>query len=96
MKAVGIRELKNRLSEYVRLVRAGDVVLVSDRGVVVAELRPAGTANINGSDPVVESLLRRGNVTVGGPNRSDLYPTLSSASPPGTAERLLNEERGER
>ena len=40
MKAVGIRELKNRLSEYVRLVRGGEEFLVTDRGEVVAELRP--------------------------------------------------------
>jgi len=39
MKAVGVRELKNRLSEYLRLVRKGEKILVTDRGEVVAELR---------------------------------------------------------
>ena len=34
MNTVGIRELKNRLSAYVRLVRAGERVLVTDRGCV--------------------------------------------------------------
>ena len=96
MKAVGIRELKNRLSEYVRLVRAGEVVLVSDRGVVVAELRSPGRTSIDSPDPAVESLLRRGNVTVGAPNRPDLYPLLSPVAPPGTAAELLDEERGKR
>jgi prevent-host-death family protein len=42
METVGIRELKNRLSAYVRKVEAGDVVLVTDRGRVVAELVPPG------------------------------------------------------
>ena len=37
MKAVNLRELKNRLGGYVREVRAGEVILVTDRGVVVAE-----------------------------------------------------------
>ena len=38
MKAVGIRELKNRLSEYVRLVKNnGESILVTDRGAIVAE-----------------------------------------------------------
>lgn len=41
MKTVGIKELKNRLSEYVRLAAAGERVLVTDRGKVVAELREA-------------------------------------------------------
>ncbi|NIN72566.1 MAG: type II toxin-antitoxin system prevent-host-death family antitoxin [Gemmatimonadetes bacterium] len=44
MKVVGIRELKNRLSEYVRMVRRSEEILVTDRGVVVAELRKPGTA----------------------------------------------------
>ena len=42
MKVVGIRELKNRLSEYIRLVRNGERVLVTDRGVIVAEIRQPG------------------------------------------------------
>lgn len=40
MKAVGIKQLKSRLSEYVRLARAGETILVSDRHEVVAELGP--------------------------------------------------------
>lgn len=40
MRAVGVKELKNRLSEYLRLVSAGETVLVTDRDRVVAELAP--------------------------------------------------------
>lgn len=40
MKAVGIKNLKNKLSEYVKLAAAGEVVLVTDRDHVVAELGP--------------------------------------------------------
>jgi prevent-host-death family protein len=36
---VGTKELKNRLSHYLRQVRAGQIVRVTDRGKVVAELR---------------------------------------------------------
>jgi antitoxin (DNA-binding transcriptional repressor) of toxin-antitoxin stability system len=42
MKIVGIRELKNRLSEYLRDVRARENVPVTDRGDVIAELSPPG------------------------------------------------------
>lgn len=45
MKSVGLRELKNRLSEYVREVRSGEAVLVTDRGEVVAELIAPGQGN---------------------------------------------------
>lgn len=41
MKAVGIKQLKSRLSEYVRLAHSGETILVSDRDEVVAELGPA-------------------------------------------------------
>ncbi len=44
METIGIRELKNRLSKYVRKVEAGEVVIVTDRGTVVAELVPPGYA----------------------------------------------------
>ena len=37
MKAVAVRELKDRLSAYLREVAAGEVVLVTDRGRVVAD-----------------------------------------------------------
>ena len=40
MRAVGLKILKNKLSEYVRLAAAGETVLIADRDRVVAELRP--------------------------------------------------------
>jgi len=40
MRAVGLKVLKNKLSEYVRLASGGETVLVTDRDRVVAELGP--------------------------------------------------------
>ena len=40
MKAVGIKVLKAKLSQYVRLVKSGETVLVTERNEVVAELCP--------------------------------------------------------
>lgn len=40
MRSVGLKILKNRLSEYVRLAAAGETVLVTDRDRVVAEIVP--------------------------------------------------------
>jgi prevent-host-death family protein len=39
---VGVRELKSRLSEYLRQVRDGQSVVVTDHGRPVARLVPAG------------------------------------------------------
>jgi antitoxin (DNA-binding transcriptional repressor) of toxin-antitoxin stability system len=40
MRVVGLKVLKNKLSEYVRLAASGETVLVTDRDRVVAELVP--------------------------------------------------------
>ncbi|MBM3266443.1 MAG: type II toxin-antitoxin system prevent-host-death family antitoxin [Candidatus Sericytochromatia bacterium] len=39
MKRVGIGELKAKLSAFLRLVQAGDIVIVTDRGREIAEIR---------------------------------------------------------
>ena len=39
---VGARELKTRLGTYLRRVREGRRILVTDRGIAVAELRGVG------------------------------------------------------
>ena len=40
MAAVGIRELKNRLSQYLKRVRAGERLVVTERGKPVAIISP--------------------------------------------------------
>ena len=44
MRSVGIKLLKNKLSEYIRLAAGGETVLVTDRDRVVAELGPPAPA----------------------------------------------------
>ena len=38
MRSVGLKILKNKLSEYVRLAAAGETVLVTDRDRIIAEI----------------------------------------------------------
>lgn len=40
MRSVGLKILKNKLSEYVRMAAAGETVLITDRNRVVAEIVP--------------------------------------------------------
>ena len=99
MKTVGVRELKNRLSEYLREVRAGAGVLVTDRGEVVAELTPPGLgATDMAVPPGLLALARRGLATLGTPGESaQLYPALPRTRRRKlTAAQLLEEERGSR
>jgi prevent-host-death family protein len=64
MRAVGLKTLKNKLSEYVRLVAHGETVLVTDRDRVVAELTPprAGRSELV-ADAMLAEAVRRGWVT---------------------------------
>lgn len=97
MKTVGVRELKNRLSEHLRRVRAGESVLVTDRGEVVAELVPPGQGQTDPSVPAgLIALARRGLLTVGSPAAATPYPALSRALKRSRAAQLLDEERGPR
>jgi prevent-host-death family protein len=102
MKSVGVRDLKNRLSEYLRRVRLGESVLVTDRGEVVAELLPPGQGQTDPSAPAgLLSLAKRGLVSLGTPSSPgvpDLYPALPRAhrTRRRSAAQLLDEERGPR
>ena len=98
MKTVGIRELKNRLSEYLRQVRSGESVLVTDRGEVVAEITPPGHRTADGEvSAALLALAKRGLATLGAPGDADLYPALPRRRKRRfTAAQLLDEERGSR
>ena len=97
VKRVGVRELKNRLSEYLRDVRAGERVLVTDRGAVVAELAPPGHSHEPDAPPALLALARRGLVTLGASGDGIPYPALPRRRRrKRTAAQLLDDERGAR
>ncbi len=74
MRAVGLKTLKNKLSEYVRLAKSGETVLVTDRDRVVAELGPAraGRSPLL-ADALLAEAVRQGWVTP---------PALPASGPP--------------
>jgi len=64
MRAVGLKVLKNKLSEYVRLVASGETVLITDRDRVVAELVPPAEGRGQTVDDVaLAALVRQGSLT---------------------------------
>lgn len=74
MRSVGLKVLKNRLSEYVRLAAGGETVLVTDRDRVVAEIVPpqAGRSPML-ADALLAEAVRDGWVTP---------PALPGSGPP--------------
>lgn len=70
---VGTKELKNRLSEYLAHVRRGEVVHVTARGKVVAEIRPVADRK-KPDDEVLGQLALEGAVTPGSGAMEDIEP----------------------
>jgi antitoxin (DNA-binding transcriptional repressor) of toxin-antitoxin stability system len=64
MRAVGIKVLKDKLSEYVRLVATGETVLVTDRDRVVAEIVPPQQGrSLDLADALLAEAVRKGWVS---------------------------------
>jgi prevent-host-death family protein len=96
MRSVGLKTLKNKLSEYVRMAAQGETVLITDRDRVVAELGPAQATRANRvADALLADAVRSGLIT----------PALMPPGPPPEAPRVaplreivaeLGQDRGER
>ena len=79
MKTVGLKVLKNKLSEYVRIAAGGETVLVTDRDRVVAELNPPQPEHKRAKkETVIERGIREGWITPAKVKRT--APSSSSSS----------------
>jgi antitoxin (DNA-binding transcriptional repressor) of toxin-antitoxin stability system len=97
MATIGVRELKARLSAYVRTVRAGEVVVVTDHGDIVAELRrPMNPRAADGRQRRYQEAVAAGwlHTPSDSANRSWLDGT-GARLPRGTSAELLDAERGD-
>jgi len=63
MATVGVRELKNRLSEFLRRVADGERITVTDRGRPIAVLAPPETS---AEDEAIAKMVREGLAHWGG------------------------------
>jgi antitoxin (DNA-binding transcriptional repressor) of toxin-antitoxin stability system len=74
MRSIGLKVLKNKLSEYVRIAAGGETVLVTDRDRVVAEIVPpqAGRSPLL-ADALLAEAVREGWLTPA---------TLAGGNPP--------------
>jgi len=97
MKAVAVKELKNRLSTYLREVAGGEIVLVTDRGRVVAELRRPTTEIAPGAaEQALERLHAEGVLVLGLPQEAQAYRRTRVRLKGVTSQSLLDSDRAER
>jgi len=88
-KTVGVAELRQNLSRYLRRVENGERLLVTDRNRPVAELGPPSSSGADLDRLIVEGRVSR-------PTRRGLPPPLRLEGDPYALSRALDEIRRER
>jgi prevent-host-death family protein len=91
MDRVGIRELRQNLSVYLRRVRAGESLEVTERGQPVATLQPV----VNPDDALSRLVARGIRIRRGAGSLSDLAPPTKAKLNRPIAD-VLNELREDR
>lgn len=87
---VGTKDLKNRLSHYLEIVRAGEPIQVTARGKVVAEIR-AVTAAASDDGACLDEMERMGLATRGRGGARDVSPVTMRGK--RTLSEMINEDR---
>lgn len=91
MRSISVSRFKSRLSEYLRLVRGGSTLVVTDRGTPVAMVSPLSPDQ---NDGAMASLIERGLVTP--PAKSlpeDFWERARPSDPSGLSLKAVLEER---
>ena len=86
--SVGVRELRQNLSVYLRRVKAGERLVVTERNLPVAELVPLG-ADL---DPI-ERMIADGRLIPPTRSLKDLPPRIVVPGDPYAGTRALQEAR---
>jgi len=93
METVGIRELKNKLTYYLKLTREGNKIVVTDRGTPVAVIQSIDRIRNNTSvEERLAALAKRGMVRL--PQKRGKLPPFKSVKAIGkAASEIIIEER---
>jgi antitoxin (DNA-binding transcriptional repressor) of toxin-antitoxin stability system len=89
---VGTKDLKNNLSRYLRLVRAGVRVVVTDHGKAFAELRPFH-AHATSDEDALRALEAEGLVTRGAGKVCPFAPVRLRGKGPLVSSLVVEDRR---
>ena len=81
MKAVGIKNLKNNLSKYLDMVREGEIVYVTDRDDIIAEIHKpvsAPTSMISRWEAFLNEEERKGSIVRAKREKSNLMDWMKT------------------
>lgn len=95
---MGIKQLKARLSEYLRMVKSGETILVTEREAVIAELRPARRqpAAPDSWEDALDALAESGEVTRASESKAGWsWKPRGLGLAAGSARTLLDEIRAD-
>jgi prevent-host-death family protein len=81
---VGVRELRNNLSQYLERVQSGEEVLVTDRGRAIARVLPLGAPR------TLDQLVDEGLITPARQTKRRSRPPIKAA---GTVSDLVSDQR---
>jgi prevent-host-death family protein len=88
---IGVRELRQNASVYLRRVQAGETIEITDRGVAIAILAPMPRQMTR-----LEQLIAEGRATPATGDLLDLKPIRVKGKKPGWASRELQLQRADR
>ncbi len=94
VERVGVKDLKNNLSAYLRQVKRGVRVLVTDRNEVIAEIGKPRDIASETVDPLLVEWIAAEKLRPAAARKRKLAVSPVRL-PPGTARRLLDAGRGE-
>ena len=88
-KTVGIRELKAQLSEYIREIKKGNTILITERGSAVGRIIPASES----LEERMEGLVRSGVADWNGKKLKAGKPTARIKPGSKTLAEIVSENR---
>jgi prevent-host-death family protein len=89
MRTIGLRELRQHASRYLRQVQRGETIEVTDRGHPVARIVPVPVAD------GVEGLAASGRLVLAADDALDLGPPLKPAAGEPLPSKALGEARAD-
>jgi len=98
MNEIGVRELKSRLSETLRRVKAGESIRVTSRGRAVAVIVPSRSLSDEEIDPEFLQMEKEGRIRLSRIPKSQRPdpPPAARLKGPKTASEIIIEGRAER